>query len=145
MSIILREFLRDFQKNCLLNGIERVTLLQKVVAGGAAYAAPCYLGSVGESGMYYRNGVLTPAVKYLTEINEMFIINTDAVMADTKLLWEGRYLCLNSPVVNKNLEHFHRSLMNGDIDLTDKYNYWVAKLVPIAEAYFAEITCEGAV
>lgn len=135
--IQINEFLNSFQHDSLLQGVERVTLLQKVVAGSIAYAAPCYVGMPGEMGTYYRNGVLTPAVQIITAINERFIINTDAVLEDVKAVWEGRYEALNLPKYSPKIDTFHKSLVLGNTDLSNKYDYWSSVLTPVLSTYYA--------
>lgn len=136
MNIKLKEFVRVFQNNSLLHGIERVTLLQKVIAASIAYSAPCYSAKLGDKVSIYRQEVLTPAIKLITEINELFIINTDNVLEDVKLVWEGRFETINSPIYSPKILHFHKSLYEGQPDLSNKYNYWVRLLAPVVEAYY---------
>lgn len=136
--IKVKEFIRNFQNNSLLQGVERVVLLQKVVAGAIAYAAPCFNGSIGEMGTHYRNTVLSSSISVITDVNELFIVNTDAIMHDVKLLWEGRYECLNFPEHSTKTEQFHNSLSEGTTDISNKYNYWVRQLTPVVTSYFQQ-------
>lgn len=135
-NLKIKEFIRSFQNNSLLHGVERVTLLQKVTAAAIAYKAPCFNGMPGELGSYFRNSVLSPAISIVTDVNENFIINTDDVLKDVKLIWEGRYEMLNSPVNSTKIASFHNSLIMGQLDISDKYEYWIRQMLPMLNKYF---------
>lgn len=130
----ISKFIHEFTEHCTLNGGERSLLLQKVVASAIAYAVPVVIATPGEISDSYHKLVLPTAIKFISEINEHYILNTDLVLSDTKLLWDGRYLLLNDTQYVDNFELFNRSL-NVNIDLNTKHKYWTDRLVSIVIGY----------
>lgn len=133
----INRFIRAYTEQCNYNGGERIHLLQKAIASAVAYSAPMFVGEPGEVDQYYRNGVVEGAIKFISEFNESFILNTDLVLADVRLLWEGRYMTLNDYTYVDSFEKFHRSLCVPS-DITTTHEYWTGKLMQVVAPYFKQ-------
>ena len=122
----MRELLRNFQNNCIAVGPDRSVLLRKLVGAGIAYAVGVPCGSVDEARIAYEKLVLAPAMKVISEVNEIMVIgNTDEVLHDVRTLWEARYMLVNSPLAAVKLYDHVELLRAPANDLIETYNYWV--------------------
>lgn len=131
----MREILASYQTNCLLTGLERTRLLQKVVSAACAYAAPCVPGSEADGLGFYRNLTLPIALKVISEVNERVLLDTQQALSDVQELYLDRYLVLNTPKVPVCKCAFQASLTESGFDYTQHYNYWAPKFHVAVLAY----------
>lgn len=134
----MREILASFQTNCLLTGLERARLLQKVVSAACAYATPCVNGAEEDGQGFYRNLALPIALKVISEVNERVMIDTQQALTDTQELYMDRYLVLNTPQVPVGKCAFACSLTDSGFDYTQHYNYWAPKFLAAVVQYLSK-------
>lgn len=133
------EIIHNYRKDCLLQGPQRIKLLQKVVAASAAYSSPCPVGSMTDVNGFYMEMCRHNAIKIVSAINEHILINTDEVMADVELLWKGRFELINSPQDCKAFEKFHGSLSSYGEEVSSSYEYWVERFLRSSNSYLIRV------
>lgn len=131
----MRDILAAYQTNCLLTGLERTRLLQKVISAACAYAAPCVPGAESDALGFYRNLALPIALKVISEVNERILLDTQQALTDTQELYLDRYLVLNTPRVPTGKCAFQAGLTESGFDYTQNYNYWAPKFQLAVLAY----------
>ena len=133
------EIIHNYRKDCLLQGPQRVKLLQKVVAAAAAYSSPCPVGSMSDINGFYTEMCRFNAIKIISAVNEHILINTDEVLADVELLWKGRFEMINSPQGCKAFEKFHNGLSSYGEEVTTSYEYWVERFLSSSNSYLIRV------
>ena len=133
------EVIHNYRKNCLLQGPQRIKLLQKVVAAAAAYSSPCPVNSMSDINGFYMEMCRHNAVKIVSAINEEILMNTDEVLADVELLWKGRYELINSPLGCNAFEKFHSSMSSYGEEVTSHYDYWVQQFLRASNTYLIRV------
>ena len=134
----MREILASYQTNCLLTGLERTRLLQKVISAAVAYSTPCVNGSVDDGLGFYRNLALPIALKVVSEVNERVMLDTQQALTDVQELYLDRYNVLNTPLVPVGKCAFACSLTDSGFDYTQHYNYWAPKFLRAVVEYLAK-------
>lgn len=93
----IHQLIRDFQRDCIVTGPDRAKLLQKLLAGGVAYAYAIPQGELIEENAFYNTSIRDIATDIIGHVNEIIVINTHETMADCRKAWSERYILVNSP------------------------------------------------
>lgn len=138
-KITMFEVIHNYRKNCLLQGPQRVKLLQKVVAAAAAYSSPCPVGSMSDVNGFYMELCRHNAIRIVSAVNEHILVNTDEVMADVELLWKGRFELINSPQGCTAFTKFHESMSTYGEEVASHYEYWVEHFLASSNSYLIRV------
>ena len=125
----MREILANFQSQCVLSGVERTRLLQKLVSSAVAYASPVPTGEPNRGMDHYRMLGLPLALQVISEINERVLIDTEQALSDARHLYICRYDTLNTPIVDTSECPFIKGLTETGFDYTQHFNAWVPKFL----------------
>jgi hypothetical protein len=121
----MRELLRNFQSRCTVIGPDRNLVLTKLLSAGIAYATQVPYGELEDMRISYEKCVINPAIKVISEVNEVLVINTEEVLKEVKCLWEARYKVLNTPIATTDVYDHLAVLRSATRDFVEVYNYWV--------------------
>lgn len=120
----MRQILRAFQNKTTVTLKDRTELIQYLVAAGVAYSCPVTQGPVNAGLAEYRATVMPAAMKIISEVNEVFIVNTEWVLNTVRDQWVARYNILNSPIRFSFEPHLNPSSPFKEA-LIHEYNNWV--------------------
>lgn len=135
----MREIIAIFQNQCMLSGVERTRLLQKLVSASVAYASPVPTGDPYRGLDHYRMLSLPLALQVISEVNERVLIDTEQALNDTSHLYICRYDVMNTPVIDLGECPFVKGMTETGFDYTQHFNMWVPKFLTAVNQFKAKL------
>lgn len=135
----MREIIAIFQNQCMLSGVERTRLLQKLVSAGVAYASPVPTGDPFRGMDHYRMLGMPLTLQVISEVNERVLIDTEQALNDARYLYTCRYDVLNTPLIDLCECPFVKGLTETGFDYTQHFNAWAPKFLAAVNQFKANL------